>query len=71
MWNPNILSREKSFHHKKEIKIVNKTGNKTIKNENFILMNKTTLPRRENKTKDTNKGQKDVWTAKNGDIKIS
>lgn len=45
-------------------------GKITIKKENFILIYKTVFPRRENKISETNKGQKDVWTGKNGDIGI-
>lgn len=37
--------------------------------ESFILIYKTVLPRSENSTKEINSGQKDVWTAKKGDVK--
>lgn len=57
VWYPIILSREKSFHHKKETKTVNtKETNKTVK-ESLALINKTTLPSKENKIIDTKTGQ--------------
>ena len=35
-----------------------------------MLIYKTVLPSKENKTKEINNGQKDVWTGKKGDRKI-
>lgn len=35
-----------------------------------MLIYRTVLPSKEKRDKETNKGQKDVWTAKKGDIKI-
>lgn len=71
VWKPNILSREKSFHQRKEIRTTKIVGTKTIIIENFMLMYKTVFPSKEKRAKETNKGQKDVWTARNGEKKIS
>jgi hypothetical protein len=45
-------------------------GNKTDRIETFRLIHKTVLPIVENRMKDTSKGQKEVWTAMNGEVNI-
>jgi len=66
VWYPNMLSRIKSFHHKKEIIKTIRNGTKTIKNPSFILMNITVFLIVENKAIETKIGQNEVWTAKKG-----
>jgi hypothetical protein len=65
-----MLSRIRSFHHIKEISTVITKGNKTAITLTFKLIHKTVFPKTENNTKETKKGQKEVWTAKNGLVNI-
>lgn len=66
-----MLSREKSFHHRKETKTVKNKEKRRTAREAFILIKRTVLPSKENKIKETSKGQNEVWTAKKGLINIA
>lgn len=48
----------------------NEKGKRTSNKLAFKFNHKTVLDIRENKSKDTHKGQKEVWTAKKGVVKI-
>lgn len=60
----------RSFHHMKEIKTVIIRGNRTENNVTFRLIQRTILPMTEKSTIETRKGQKEVWTARNGLVNI-
>ena len=70
VWYPKRLSRITSFHHIKDIIIRTKRGKRTDKRETFKLIHKTVFPIVENRIKETSKGQKEVWTAINGEVNI-
>jgi len=54
----------------KAVKNKNKKGSKTSKVLDFRFNHNTVLDIKENKSNETHKGQKDVWTAKKGVVKI-
>jgi hypothetical protein len=60
VWYPIILSRRKSFHQRKEVKTRTKTGIRTRKYLNFILINNSKLAIQEKSNRDTQSGQKEV-----------
>lgn len=60
----------RSFHHIKEIKTVMIKGNRTDKSVTFKLIQRTILPMTEKSTMETRRGQKEVWTARNGLVNI-
>jgi hypothetical protein len=59
VWYPIILSRRKSFHHRKVQRVRRETGNKTSPKESFIFRYNTVLDIVENKSKETSNGQKE------------
>jgi hypothetical protein len=54
----------------KDKRMVISRGNKTDRRETFRLIHRTVLPIVENRMKDTSRGQKEVWTAMNGEVNI-
>lgn len=70
VWNPIILSRLKSFHHKNLIHVTRNTENSTLHREILNLNHITTLEAVENSIKESKKGQKEVCTGRKGLINI-
>lgn len=52
------------------VKVSNKTGAKTEKRVTFRFIHSTALAIEENRRTDTNKGHREVWTAKKGETNI-
>lgn len=69
VWYPIILSRIKSFHHKKAIDATNKAETMTLIREILNLNHITIFLVKENRDIDKSKGQKEVCTAKKGLVK--
>lgn len=70
VWNPIRLSRRKSFHQSNRIDKTHKKEKTNGKKEDFKLIQRTVLNNKEKTEKDRIKGQKEVWTARKGDLNI-
>ena len=59
VWYPRRLSRTKSFHHKKVIRIVRKAENLKSRIDNLKLIYITVLDKVENKLRDKRRGHRE------------
>ena len=62
-----MLSRRKSFHHKKEERAKIERGNKTSNTLSLRFKYNTMLLITQKRRKETITGQRDDWTARKGD----
>lgn len=69
VWYPNRLSKDTSLHHKNIINRSTTKENKTEAKEILRLMYNIKLVIREKRIREDSKGQKEAWTARNGDTK--
>jgi len=70
VWKPIILSRTKSFHQRRVNKNTTIKENKTYENLTLKLIQRTTLKSIEKTPIDKTRGQKEVWTARKGEVNI-
>lgn len=68
VWNPIRLSRRKSFHQSSITKKTERKEKSTENKDSFKLIQSTVLNNKENTEKERIRGQKEDWTAKNGDL---